>query len=223
MFYFRINRLFIYDNKEGKRFLGLFGPDTAEIKMISFVATEHSQLPDMTEFLQTTDENKRKQIMQSAVEQVVSARVINEVENIKDHREVTFGNTGYVLYSSENIPESFDWQFIVYESDKSIRDAAQTIQDIVSHKEFDSFVTNIASLAKNAANPALAAAIAIGKYAIKVTTELAKKNKDDLIGVLYTSLIREEHYPHGERKVDRCWDLTRNMQVDYSVFGFEKP
>ena len=223
MFYFRINRLFIYDNKEGKKFLGLFGPDTAEIRMISFIATEHSQLPDMSEFLQTTNDARRKAIMASAVEQVVSARVINEVENIKDHGEVLFGKTGYVLYSSEKIPESFDWQFIVYESDKGIRDTAQAIQDIISHKEFDSFVQNIASLAKNAANPALAAAIAIGKYAIKVTTEVAKKNKDDLIGVLYTSLIREQHYPHGERKVDRVWDLTRNMQVDYSIFGFEQP
>jgi hypothetical protein len=221
MFYFRINRLFIYDNKEGKRFL-LFGADTAELKMISFVATEHSQLPDMSEFLQTTDEKRRKEIMQQAVTQVVSSRVINEVENIKDQGEVLFGNTGYVLYSHEEIPESFDWQLIVYESDKSIREHSEVVQDMVSHKEFDSFVQNVAALAKSAANPALAAAVAIGKYAIKVSTEVAKKNKDDLIGVLYTSLIREEHYPHAERKVDRCWDLTRNMQVDYSIFGFEK-
>jgi hypothetical protein len=222
MFYFRINRLFIFDNKEGKKLLGLFGPDTAELRLISFIATEHGQLPDMSEFLQTTDEARRKKILEGAVEQVVSSRVISEVENIRDHGEVLFGNTGYVLYSSDTIPQSFDWQFIAYESDKGIRDTAQTVQDIVTHAEFDSFVKGIASLAKSAANPALATAVAIGKYAIKVTTEVAKKNKDDLIGVVYTSLIREEHYPHGERKVDRCWDLTRNMQIDYSIFGFEK-
>jgi hypothetical protein len=223
MFYFRLNRLFIYDNKEGKKFLGLFGPDTAELRLISFIATEHAQLPDMSEFLQTTDETKRKKILQGAVEQVVSSRVISEVDNIKDHGEVTFGKTGYVLYSSDRIPESFDWQFIAYESDKAVRDTAQAVQDIVSHAEFDSFIKDVATLAKNAANPALATAVAIGKYAVKVSTEVAKKNKDDLIGVLYTSLIREEHYPHGERKVDRCWDLTRNMQVDYSIFGFDAP
>lgn len=219
MFYFRIHRLFVNDNKESKNVLGLFGKDLAELRLVSFIATEHSQLPDLSGFLDTTDEAKRSTILADAIEHVVSMRKISEMDNIKDNAEIPFGSTGYILYEQEQIPESFDWKLLVYESDKGMRDTAQQMQDIISHKEFGAFKKNILTLTKTAINPPLTAAIAISEFAVKVGVETAKRKKDDLVGILYTSLIRKEHYPKGIRETERVWDLTKNMQIDYSIYG----
>lgn len=221
MFYFRINKLCISDNKENPKYL-LFGPDLAQVKMISFVVTENDLLPDMSAFIETNDPKQKKQILKDAVVTVVGARIFTEIKNVKDNHEMTFGNTGYVLYKSKKIPTDFDWQFIVYESDKNIRDNAQTVLDIVNDNGFDDFTTNFATMLAGAVNPGLAASIAIAKYAIQVTAKVAKDNKDDLLGILYTSLNRKEHYPHGERKKERVRDLTNNMYIDYSIFGFDE-
>lgn len=221
MFYFRINRLYISDNKENPKYL-LFGPDMAQVKLISFVATENELLPDMTDFIATNDQDQKKQILKDAITTVVSSRIFTEIKNVKDHSVMTFGNTGYVLYKSKKIPDDFDWQFIVYESDQDIRDNAQLVLDIINDKAFDNFTSNIITLIAKATNPGLTAAIAIAKYAIQVTANIIKENKDDLIGILYTSLNRKEHYPHGERNKERVSDLTNNMYIDYSIFGFDE-
>lgn len=221
MFYFRINRIFISDNMESPKFL-LFGPDLAQVKLISFVTTENEMLPDMSAFLATNDVNQKKEILKEAVSTVVGTRQLTEIKNVKDNHVMTFGNTGYVLYKSEKIPNDFDWQLIAYESDQDIRDNAQLVSDIIADKGFDDFTTNIASLVAKATNPGLTTAIAIAKYAIQVTARIAKQNKDDLIGILYLSLNRREHYLHGERKKERVKDLTNNMWVDFSLFGYEE-
>ncbi len=221
MFYFRINRLFISDNKENPKYL-LFGPDLAQIKLISFVATENEILPDMSAFIETNDPAQKKQILKKAVETVVGSRIYTEIQNVKDHHEMTFGNTGYVLYKSEKIPQDFDWQLIVYESDTDIRDHARLVLDIINDDGFDRFSTRLATLIAGKTNPGLTAAIAIAKYAVQIIAKAVKENKDDLIGILYTSLNRKEHYPHGERKKEKVNDLTNNMQIDYSLFGFDE-
>ncbi len=220
MFYFKINRIKICDNKENPRFL-FFGPDLAQLKLISFVTTENSVLPDVSEFLLTTDALQKKALLQQAVETVVAARIFTQIDNVKDNHIMTFGSTGYVLYKSEKIPDDFDWQFIAYESDLNIRENAQMVKDIVNDKGFDEFAANLTGLIAGAANPSFTASVAIAKYAVNVICNIAKQNKDDLIGILYTSLNRRQHYPHGERKRDRVPDLTNNMFIDYSLFGYE--
>ena len=35
------------------------------------------------------------------------------------------------------------------------------------------------------------------------------------------SLNRWEHYPNGERNSEGVPDLTGNMLIDYSIFGFD--
>ncbi len=222
MFFFRINKLRIVDNKEKPKYLGLFGPDIAQIKIISFVTTDNMALPDMTEFLQTNDPIQRKNVLKAAVSQVVESRILTMVDNIKDNHIMFFGDTGYVLYHSKNIPEHFDWQFVVYESDKSLRDTALMIEDIVNDEEFDNFTTNLSTLIMGAVNPAYTASVAIGKFATKVTLKIASKNDDDMIGIVYMSLNRWEHYPFGERKKDDVPDMTNNMLIDYSIFGFDE-
>ena len=52
MFYFRINRLRIEDNREHPHFLdpfNLFDTDRAEVKLCSFVTTGDVALPDLDE------------------------------------------------------------------------------------------------------------------------------------------------------------------------------
>ena len=222
MFFFRINKLRIIDNKERPKYLGIFGPDRAKVKIISFVTTDNMALPDMTDFLQTNDPLFRKNVLKAAVSQVVESRILTLVDNIKDNHIMFFGDTGYVLYHSKKIPEHFDWQFVVYESDQPLRDSAMMIEDIVNDAEFDTFTNNLSTLITGAVNPAYTASVAIGKFATKVTLKIASQNKDDMIGIIYMSLNRWEHYPFGERKKDDIPDMTNNMLIDYSVFGFDE-
>ena len=222
MFFFRINKLKIIDNKELPRFLGVFGPDIAQVKMVSFVTTDNMVLPDMTGFQEVQDIETRKKILKAAVNQVVDARILTVVENIKDNHIMYFGDTGYVLYHSKTIPKHFDWQFVVYESDKAIRDTAMMVEDIINDEEFDAFADNMTTLLTGAKNPAYLASVAIGKFATKVILKVAGRNKDDMVGIIYMSLNRWEHYPFGERKKDDIPDMTNNMLIDYSVFGFDE-
>jgi len=222
MFFFRINKLRIIDNKERPKYLGIFGPDRAKVKIISFVTTDNMALPDMTDFLQTNDPLFRKNVLKAAVSQVVESRILTLVDNIKDNHIMFFGDTGYVLYHSKKIPEHFDWQFVAYESDQPLRDSAMMIEDIVNDAEFDTFTNNLSTLITGAVNPAYTASVAIGKFATKVTLKIASQNKDDMIGIIYMSLNRWEHYPFGERKKDDIPDMTNNMLIDYSVFGFDE-
>ncbi len=220
MFYFRINKLKIFDNKE-KRRLGIFGKDLAQVQLTSFVSTENVELPNITEYLQTTDEAAKKEILKAAVENVISSRILTQIENVRDGHVMTFGDTGYVLFQSEKIPECFNWNFIAYESDKSARDTAQLFENITTDSSFPKFSSTLGGIIKKVPNPAALAFTQISKFAIDIITKVAKQNKDDMIGILYMSLNKKEHYIHGERKKDDVPDLTNNMQIDYSIFGFE--
>ena len=55
MFYFRLNKVVIFDNGAIKPFLGIFGHDFADVKFLSFVTPSNLNLPAMDEFLRTTD------------------------------------------------------------------------------------------------------------------------------------------------------------------------
>lgn len=222
MFYFRINKVKIFDNKEGKKLL-LFGKDLAQVKLMSFINTDNSgYLPNFEELRLTNDPDRKRAIVAEAVENIVSSRILTPIDNVRDNHQMTFGDTGYVLYQSEEIPVNFDWLFIAYESDRNVRDTAAMVNDIVNAPSFTGFTRNIAMLAKTAANPAFAATTEITKYIINIISNTAKANKDDLIGILYMSLNRQEHYPFGERKKDGVPDLTNNMLIDYSIFAFNR-
>ena len=220
MFYFRINKLRIKDNKESPRFI-LIGPDLAQVKLFSFVTTGDISFPDIDEAISSNDDVRKREIIKAAVQQVAASRIFTTIENIKDNSVMTFGDTGYVLYQTDKIPDDFNWSFIAIESDKDVRKVGQRIEAVVDNDGFDDFANNLLTVLGTAANPSYLAAIVITKFISKVISDNLKKNKDDLIGILYMSLNRKEHYLHGERKSDNVWDLTNNMQVDYSIFAFE--
>lgn len=220
MFYFRINRLKLYDNREGK-FLGLFGRDLAQVKIMSFVTTSNTDLPDLDELLATNDPARKKEIIQAAVKQVVASRVLTTIENVKDRHIMTFGDTGYVLFESPKIPDDFNWTFIAIESDRNVQEIGEELEEVINDPGFNPFASNLAVLIAGAANPAFAAGVEISRFVTGVVAKNLKKNKDDQIGVLYMSLNRVEHYPHALRNREEVPDLTGNMLVDYSIFGFE--
>ena len=67
MFYFRINKLRIVDNRENRHIFRVFGDDLAEIKISSFVSTEETRLPEIDELLLTTDERAKRRLVASAI------------------------------------------------------------------------------------------------------------------------------------------------------------
>lgn len=223
MFYFRINRLKIVDNREERQILRIFGTDQAEVKLNSFITTDETRLPDMDELLSTTDRQRQKELFTSAATNYLDARILTTIQHVSDNHVMTFGDTGYVLYQSERIPNDFNWTLLAIESDCDVRELGQQIHSAVHDRKFDHVISRTLALAATSANPPYAAAVGIGKFVTKTIAEQRRSNQDDMIGVIYTSLNRHEHYPHGERKRDNIPDLTNNMFVDYSLFGFESP
>jgi hypothetical protein len=222
MFYFRINKIRIIENMENPKFLGIFGDDLAQVKIVSFITSDSMQLPDISKFIITNQVSKKRTILSEAVRQVVNSRVLTTIQNVKDNHIMYFGDTGYVLYSSKTIPYHLDWQLVAYESDRNIEDAALLTETIISNNEFDNFSDNLMVLLKKVKNPGYIAAAAIGKFAAKIIAQIAKSNKDDMIGIMYMSLNRMQHYPHGIRNKINVPDMTNNMYIDYSLFGFDE-
>lgn len=218
MFYFRINKLQIFDNHEG----GFFQRDLAQVKLMSFVTTDNSDIPNLDALVRETDAAKKKQLVADVVQQVVSARLLTEIDNVTDNAVLTFGDTGYVLYQSKAIPTDFNWCFVAMEGDENVREIGAELESIVNHPDFDGFASNLAMLIVGAVNPAYTAGVAIAKFVTKIAAGILKTNGDDQLGILYMSLNKREHYPHGERKKDDVPDLTNNMRIDYSIFAFDE-
>ncbi|MDR8389521.1 hypothetical protein NC796_00135 [Aliifodinibius sp. S!AR15-10] len=219
MFYFRINRLKIKDNREGRRFI-IFGRDLAEVKLFSFISTENVDLPEFDEYFVTNEQARKKEIIKSAVSKVASSRIFTEIENVKDDHILTFGDTGYVLYQTEKIPQDFNWMFLAIESDRKSREIAEDFEKVVEDPEFDKFADNIIGFLSAGPTAPYTFAKEAARFIGKIITKQMKNNKDDLIGILYMSLNRAEHYLHADRKKDGVPDLTNNMYIDYSLFGF---
>lgn len=209
-FAFRINKLKILNNRE-------WGP--GEIKMLSFITGEDVNLPVLYELQKTTDVNLKKQLIQAAARSVLSSKVLMQLDNATDGHKMTFGDTGYALYTSNKIPVSFNWSLMLLEIDEDVNNLGKKIDSIIDAPGFDGFVNNVLVLASAAANPAAAAGVAIAKYVFGIVANTMMENKDDQIGLAYQSFNRFEHYPHGERKRDDVPDLSNNVRIDYSIFG----
>jgi hypothetical protein len=209
-FAFRINKLKILNNRE-------WGP--GEIKMLSFITGEDVNLPVLDELQKTTDVDLKKQLIRAAAQSVLSSKVLMQLDNVTDGHKMTFGDTGYALYTSNKIPVSFNWSLMLFEIDEDVNNLGKKMDSIIDAPGFDGFVNNVLVLASAAANPAVAAGVSIAKYVFGIVADTMLENKDDQIGLAYQSFNRFEHYPHGERKRDDVPDLSNNVRIDYSIFG----
>ncbi|MDN8597917.1 hypothetical protein Q0A17_00565 [Citrobacter sp. S2-9] len=219
MFYFRINRIRILDNHKNA-FLFL-GDSFVQVKLISFI-TSDADIPILDAWYSENDEDVKKQLLIQAVQQVASARIFNEVANVKDNSVLTFGDTGYVLYSSPDIPDNFNWCLTVIKDDNNTNEIGRQLESAVMQPEFDVFAASLGTLILGAVNPAYAAGVMIAKFLTNVVATTLKNNPDDQLGLLYMSLNKQEHYRYGERKRDGIPDLTGNIRVDYSLFAVKQ-
>lgn len=219
-FYFRINKLRIVDNREGRMF-GFAGKDSAEMKLYSFITTDGVDLPDLTLLQAASTQEQKTALVSKMVKAIVDARIFTEIQNVKDNHIATFGDTGYVLYQSKTIPENFSWSFIAIESDQDYRDLGGMIEaELKNTAQVDQFAKNLSGLLASGA-PQFAAAVELTKFTVGLMARVTKRNKDDQLGVLYMSLNRSEHYPHCLRDKQDVPDLSNNMFVDYSLYGHE--
>ena len=221
MFYFRINKLKILDNRTSG-FL-FFKKDMANVKIISFITTDNMDLPDLGEWVTEKDPAKKRILLTAAVTNLLAARILTPIMHVKDQQTIFFGDTGYVLFESETIPKDFNWCFVAVKSNLDDRELGQLLTGVVADPEFDSFAGNLATFVLGAANPVFCAGVAVAKFATGVISKILANHGDDQVGLLYMSLDREEHYKHGIRNSDDVPDLTGNLLIDYSIFAFEPP
>jgi hypothetical protein len=209
-FVFRLNKLKILDNRE-------WGP--GELKMLSFVTGKDVNLPALDDLQRTTDPAIKKQLIQEAAQSVLSAKTLMQLDNVTDDAEITFGDTGYALYTSDQIPVAFNWSLMIFEIDEDVNALGRKIDGIISAPEFDGFAQSLLTLVSAAANPAEVAGVAIAKYIFEHIAEAMIEDKDDQVGLAYQSFNRFEHYPKGRRKKNDVPDLSNNVRIDYSIFG----
>lgn len=209
-FVFRLNKLKILNNRE-------WGP--GELKLLSFITGKDVNLPVLDDLQRTTDPEQKKRLIKAAAQSVLSAKVLMQLDNVRDGHQMTFGDTGYSLYTAEKIPVSFNWCLMLLEIDEDINNLGKKIDNVINAPEFDGFTANVLILASAATNPAAAAGVAIAKYVFGLVADTMIENKDDQIGLAYQSFNRFEHYLHGERKRDDVPDLSNNVRIDYSIFG----
>lgn len=219
MFYFRINKLKLFDNRTQGLFS--FRRDLATIKIVSFVTTENTDLPDLELWVRENDPAKKQTLLANAVAAVLASRILIPIEHIKDNQTITFGDTGYVIFESAKIPDNFNWCFLAVKSEHADRELGQLLSSVTSDPQFATFSSNLGLLIAGATNPTFTAAVEVAKFTTGVIAKILTGKGDKQVGVLYMSLDRQEHYPHGIRNSNGVPDLTGNMLVDYAVFGSE--
>jgi hypothetical protein len=227
MFYTRINKIKVFNNREG--FIGLF--NKAEMRIYSYVTASatgediHKDMPLLTlsDLADLSDEAARKQKLLDAV-QIEASKFAQsnsiEINGVKYNQSLTFGEAGLIIYQSDFIPAALRVQLWVIESDEDIRRVVMDTNQIVDSAAFKG-LTSAVGLALAVTNPILTAAISVGGVLTQLLRQKLRNNKDDLVGYWQCALNRNEHYPFCVRDKQDVPDTTGNIQVDYTLFGFE--
>ena len=242
MFYARINKIKVFNNREG--FLGLF--NRAEMRIYGFatgwfdnpqsltheaIANAETQnfaslqsppqpltLGDLANL--PDDEARRKRLLDAVIAEAnkFSQSAYMEIDKVKDNQSITFGDAGLAIYQSERIPDRLDMQIWVIESDADVRNFALEADTVLDSEAFKTLY-GASCTALAITNPILTAAISVGGVLVNILRKRLRANKDDLVGYLQSSLNRAEHYPHAARDRQDVPDTTGNILVDYTLFG----
>ena len=218
MFYTRINKLKIFNNREG--FLGLF--NRAELRIYSY-ASEHISPLTLADLADLSDDKARKdkllETVQSAIGELSQSYNLN-IDRVKDNQTLLFGESGLVLYQTPYIPDKLNIQLWVIESDEDIRRFTANAEQVTGDEAFKSLMSAIGA-ALTVSNPILTGVISVSGIILNLLRKKLLTNKDDIIGYWQCSLNRQEHYPHGMRDRQDVPDTTGNILVDYTLFGYE--
>lgn len=213
MFYIKLNKIKILNNRE---FLG-----KGEVQIMSFITTGNEQLPQLQGFYKAMNQKEKEEWTRSMVETVLGWRILTPVYKIRDHHQLFFGDTGFVVFKSETIPEDFNWQLLAIELDEKTRQNADLAEMICSKENNHSKIINFIQNHPGGLNPIPGVVNLIIEIVARALPKVFKNDRDDQIGLFIASLNRKEHYPHGCRDRQDVPDLSGNMFVDYTIFGFE--
>jgi len=218
MFYARINKMKVFNNREG--FLGLF--NRAELRIYSYITTDGGDSLPVSELLGLTEAERKKKLLDAVLSEAGKFAQSNtlEINGVKDNQTCSFGESGMMIYQSDAIPAQLNIRFLVIESDEDVRRFATDAEAVLNSDAFKG-LTAAVETALAVTNPVVAGAIALGGVLTKLLKDKLKTNKDDLVGYWQASLNREEHYPHGMRDRQDVTDTTGNILIDYTLFGFE--
>ena len=232
MFYVRINKIKVFNNREG--FLGLFN-NRAEMRIYSYVsalpagadvAAGHAlslPRPTLSALLELPDGAARRQFLLDATlgEATRFAQSAHlEINGVKDNQTLLFGEAGLAIYAHEQIPDELDMQLWMIESDEDVRSFALDADRVVDSDAFKGLLIAVET-ALTVTNPVLSGVIGIGAVVTNLLRQKLRADKDDLAGYWQQNLNRQEHYPHGARDRQDTPDTTGNILVDYTLFGFE--
>jgi hypothetical protein len=228
MFYVRINKIKVFNNREG--FLGLF--NRAEMQIYSYVKPfslsagadpVRTEGVAVSELMALPDAAARRRRLLEAVlaEAGLPAQSEHlEVNGVKDNQSLLFGDAGLAVFSSDRIPDGLDMRLWMIESDEDIRGFALDADKVLDSDAFKGLFA-VAETALAVTNPLLSGAIAVGGVTLNLLRQKLRANRDDLVGYWQASFNRAEHYPHGLRDRQDVYDTTGNILVDYTLFGYE--
>jgi hypothetical protein len=231
MFYARINKIKVFNNREG--FLGLFN-QRAELRIYSLawnpsgmsgkIMESGFRNPPLylNELLHLDEEARKERLLETVLAEAerLAQSTTLEINGVKDNQTLLFGDTGMVIYSNKYIPNELNIQLLVIESDEDIRTFAIDADKVLDSDAFKGLFTAVET-ALAVANPVVSGAIAVGGVVVNLLRQKLRANKDDLVGYWVASLNRAEHYPHGLRDKQDVYDTTGNILVDYTLFGVE--
>jgi hypothetical protein len=226
MFYARINKIKVFNNREG--FLGLFNR-RAELRIYSLANGTSGVMTEsglgnpplhLSELLHLDEEARKKRLLETVLAEAgrFAQSLSLEINGVKDNQTLLFGDAGIVIYSGEHIPDELSMQLLVIESDEDIRNFAIDADKVLDSDAFKGLFAAVET-ALVIANPAVSGVIAVGGVVVNLLRQKLRANKDDLVGYWVASLNRAEHYPHGLRDKQDVYDTTGNILVDYTLFG----
>jgi hypothetical protein len=172
--------------------------------------------------LALTDE-QRKEILLNAVQTEVDRLAQSctlAIDRVKDNQSLLFGDSGLVIFQSEQIPDMLNMQLWVIESDEDVRQFTLDADKVIDSDAFKGLLIAVET-ALTVTNPVLSGVIGLGAVVANMLRQKLRANKDDLVGYWQLTLNRAEHYPHGARDRQDTADTTGNILVDYTLFGFE--
>jgi hypothetical protein len=220
MFFFRLNKVKIRDNGDGK-FLGILGSDKSKIQFISLVVTDGVSLPDLGDIINENDADARKALIKEAVLGVASSVTFTPIHGVKDNTDVTFGDTGVVIHRSDTMPKTFSWEFLAVKLNKDNRDLGEELNGVVNDDKFDGFAANFVKVIGKTTTAPITAGVEIGKFIFSAFTKHLSKQKDKQLGILETSFIKQLDYKNGSREGVNVQDETGNLRIDYSIITVE--
>ena len=153
---------------------------------------------------------------------MISSRILIPIQKFKDNQEIFFGDTGYIVYQSDTIPEDLNWMFLAIELDQKTRSNAELLSLVLADNTISDVIDSIINIA-GVENSLMNAITKLTTFIAKSVTEILKHDRDDQAGLFLTSFIRKEDYPFGKRDKKNVPDLTANMFIDYTIFGYKNP